>query len=266
MVLTMGLKINMRIVRFMAAVALSSTAVFANPSNCASSFPGTDLATLNSGSGCTQVDNVFSGFVVGGTNTVPGGITPDLTSVSMFATGTPPITDAIFDTPGTSGTNPATWSVPGDGTGGELDSTVSFVANLDPLKTTFGYVGLGLNVGINFTGSDNSGEALVVVTETYCVGASTTVGCSTGTQGSLTAVFLNGIELTTPTPAAFAPVSQMVAITDEIQIFNNSSDDLPTAVTSLDNQFDEFQTPEPASFVLMGSALALVGFLRARKS
>ena len=177
----------------------------------------------------------------------------------LYGAGTslPPVTDAILSTPGT-GTNPATWSVPGDGSVAELDSTVSYVANLDPGQTPYDYVGLGLNV-------TTSGTALIIVTETYCVGATSTVNCNTGTSGSIQTVIVNGSVLTPPTAATFFPTSQTVAITDEIIILNNSAGGVATSVVSLDNQFDEFETPEPSTFVLFGSALSLLGIFRTRR-
>jgi|SRR5580698_7246841 hypothetical protein len=251
----------MRIACLLAAFALSCTAIFATPANCPSTVSaGGDLGTINGNGGCFQVDNTFSGFVIGTGSTIssPSVTPPDLGGIFLVGEGAaPPVTDAVFSTPGSPlADNNNTWSVPGSG-GTGLDTTLSYNANLATQGlTTNDFVGLDMSVGV-------TGNALTIVTETYCVGSASTSSCA-GTSGSLTAIFLGGVQVGSTTPATFAATSQLVGITDEVVIFDTTGD--PTSVNFVDNQFDEFQTPEPASFVLLGSALGVLGFLRRRKA
>ena len=57
----------MKILRLAAVLALSVTALLANPSNCpTTSLTASSLDSLNiaTPSGCTELDNIFSNFVV----------------------------------------------------------------------------------------------------------------------------------------------------------------------------------------------------------
>src|SRR5579871_6798460 len=109
----------MKILRLAVALALFATVILATPSACPTSPNGTDLNTLNTNGGCTQVDAIFStfGFGTGPSNAFPA---PDLGDVFLYGNTAAPVTSAFLDTPG-GGDTGATWSVPGDGTPGELD-------------------------------------------------------------------------------------------------------------------------------------------------
>ena len=241
----------MRTLRLAVALLFTSIIVLATPSNCPIS-PGTDLNTLNGDGGCIQVDILFNSFNI---TTDPSSIVPapTLSDVLLFGTGAAPNMDANFNTPGPGlGT---TWSVPGDLTGGELNQTLTYTANLQNLND---FVALS----IDGTGTTVTGNGLVILTETYCLGATTTVGCAAGSGGAVTAVFFNGALQSNSSPALFLPTSPLVAISEQIQMFNIPGS--ATALTNLDNDFQEFETPEPATLLLLGSALGAFGLIRRR--
>lgn len=235
----------MKIARLGIALLFTGIACWATPSNCPTTGPGTDLNTLNGNGGCFQIDVLFSSFAVTSTGTIAG---PGLADISMFGAGPGPLTDAIFDTPGAN-----QWTAPGGNPALQLVSNLSYEATL---QSTNDFVSIGIG------GGSVTGNGLVIITESYCVGALTTVGCPGGSGGSVTAVFFNGVLQSNSSPAVFLPTSQMVAITDQIQMLN--TDPNPTTLTSLDNQFQEFTTPEPGTLLLIGSALGAFGFLRRR--
>src|SRR5579871_2140630 len=237
----------MKIARLVVILLFTSIALLATPSNCPSS-PGSTLNSLNLDGGCIQVDILFSSFAI---STDPSSLAPAPTTadVLMWGSGAAPNMDANFDTTGSVNT----WSVPGDGTGGQLNQTLTYNANLQNLND---FVALS----IDGTGTTVSGNGLVILTETYCVGATTTVGCTPGNGGSVTAVFFNGALQSNSSPATFLPTSSLVAISEQIQLFNVSGS--PTTLTNLDNDFQEFVAPEPATLLLLGSALGALGLIR----
>jgi hypothetical protein len=242
---------NMRKYIILIGLAASVGAIsYGSPSFCSTTAPGTDLTTLNSGGGCSQDDVIFSGFTVttGGVNSVTA---PGEADVSMYGSGANPAVTALFDTPGTSGA--PTWQV--STSGDQMDSILSYTAS-----TTGMFTQLGVPLTeANFSGSGSS----MTITVSYCLGVTTVSGgCESGANGGSFEVEVAGSAVFFNTgPVSLNSGFNTIAIQNEIVINNGY------ALLSLPNELDETfaDTPEPTTFVLMGSALAGLAFLRYRR-
>jgi hypothetical protein len=238
----------MRITRFAVAFLLASFSLLATPGACPTAANGTDLNSLNTlnGGGCAQFDFQFLSFGLGAGPGDTFGAIP-LSSAFLYASGGVPSATANFD-----GNPNSPWAVPGDNTGGELDSVLTYYVTSTTDLT-----------GLSFGALNVTGNGLVSIVESYCLGASTTAGCTPGNGGSISAVIFGGSILSESPAASFGPGFQMVAISEEIILPNSNGS--PTSLDLFGNTFDEFQAPEPATFLLLGSGLAGVAFLRRRQ-
>ena len=148
------------------------------------------------------------------------------------------------------------------------------------------YYDLGLTVGTLQLGTDILSGDVVTLEEMFCLGATSvtvgTGGCTQANSGYLkvtetsngTATYTNLYQVCVPgvaactlgtvaTAPAYAFSGQtLIAIDDTITITTTGTEARTEFLDSFDNTFSE--SPEPSTFVLFGSALAGLGFLRAR--
>lgn len=254
------------------------------------SFPSGNIPTL----GCGDVDLGFNNFTAGGTvyngatgTTLTTGLAdiyaPTGPSPSGNTQGT--ISDD-FDVPGTS-----TWSV-ASGSGVHSDTSnigyeatvLNGISGVTPPSSS-GYIWAINSLGIGATyAADPAGDS-IVIHEQICGGAtSVTVGsggCTAADSATITETITGGTNPTiaysssslTGTVFTFNSSTGIltssigftqIAINDSVVISRGTGDGTVT-LTSYSNSFGQFaESPEPATFGLMGAALAGLGALRLR--
>jgi hypothetical protein len=110
---------------------------------------------------------------------------------------------------------------------------------------------------LSFNGSF-TGTGLTGVTENFCLNSATVNNCPAGSAGQL--------HVTNPPPkfddnVVFFPPVNMISVTKDITV--SSGVNGTASISSVVNIFTQ-QTPEPGTFLLLGSALLGVGLLRKR--
>lgn len=267
------------------ALPLASTA-FGAFDSC----PGTaaSLNTINtenggSGAGCEATNLLFNNYTVGGTAGT-GGTLPTVSNLDMTgSTVGPPITVTYAPT-ATGG-----WTAPAG------DTTYS--SQFDGLVTIEGagdFSSVSLDPGtLDLTGRSGT-EASITVTENFCLGGTSTpasggaLTCSTPDSGSISIKYtatgttgsthstaytctLGGVTVTAgctgADPTLTLTGSFTTLTTQTIVAIDNTHTASTQGLASLIEDFGEVNgTPEPSTFVLLGSALVGFGFLRARRS
>lgn len=252
----------------------------------ATSVPCGSLAPLDSlTGGCYEVDQTFDNLSVSGSTAVipgPGPVqstsTVDLQGSDNFsAVTTPWLVSATFSPP-----TAADWQATGLG---HVDGRINFTVNaqgdnLDPPTPgdSIQIFAATLQVLSALTGTYRLDQ--IIVTETLCAG---TGPCSAPDTATLIAAYI-GNQLSTPfytctTGAAFpgacagslsaSPIQ--LNISGGLSTFNVTDNyfmavfDGTDTLGSFVNQFDDAETPEPSTFVLIGTALAGARVLRSRR-
>jgi hypothetical protein len=277
---------------FVAAVLAFPSICSAAAAACAAAAQGNTLNSYNTGvtptgdsNGCWLTDQSFSNF----STTATSGQTNSTTDIHGTGGASLPSTvDAIFD-PTTAGA----WSETGSG-GTTFASGVGYLTNSQEtfLTITSGYTGTPANVKIDSasltaTGStgDSGGTAdSMRVTETFCIGnaacgtaadnvvlvaiwgngavAPTSYTCTVG--ASVTSDFSCGANGSTPITVTFTIPQATLTVTDAYTMAVHST--TTDTLTSFTNAFQDGSiTPEPSTFVLLGTALGGLGLLRARR-
>lgn len=106
-------------------------------------------------------------------------------------------------------------------------------------------------------GSSVTGTGVSTVQERFCLGASIMMSCPSAEQGS---IVLTNPGATFSNRAFFAGVGT-ISVTKEINVTSGVS-----GTASIANVTDTFSSPEPLSFVLLGTGLLGIGLMRRRLS
>jgi hypothetical protein len=254
---------------------------FGTNSNCPTSGTPATLATVNtdangmssggatvSTTGCGATDETFGNFFVSGFSAT-GGDTTFTTATDSFATanavanlytvsGGVSLAAAGFDTTATETGNFALLTQFGTLTG------VKPVTNdsVDRIELTLTGVDLP---GQQFGGNTSSIEVTILA----CVGtttapAATFTACTTGTAETITLTASNatGTAITGATEnfiLTLPTATSVISVDDTIKLTSNNNG--AASFTGFD---EDFESPEPSTFVLLGTALAAVGLLRFR--
>jgi hypothetical protein len=268
------------------------------PTASGTSIDSVDGGTSNNLSdGCGQVDKSFSNFNVATTacaGTCVGGAEAPATDNTYFWTsGTAP-TGNTFSQPVDTFFAPSTGTPDWINFDGEVMFTTTYtvIANSGGTynggSSTYPSPSVGLYWAIpeiGVTASGDAGSGTITVAETFCLGASTTSGCAPAGEGTIIAGFSgsgltfsctfdgsscsasNGGSFDTSTGLltfdAAEGANTEIAISDAVTIAGGGG---AAELDQFENDFyEDAVSPEPSSFLLVGSTLAGIGLLGWRK-
>jgi hypothetical protein len=274
---------------------------WASTGSCSSTSALSNLGTGN-GNGCYDVDQTFSNFNVansaGGTPAQSPG-TVDVSGSSTFTSEATPWsnTETFSGDTGSGSDTAAPWATAGRNT--ELAGTISFITNstdsvpyFSPSDYPAAPAGDSLlidNVSLTAKGSTSTSRgSSVTITESFCIGAS---ACTTGPSGdtiTLSASFSGAndsiasytCEVLTDAHASCGsagPSSSPITVSfiNPVATLNfNDSYNLVQGYSSSAATLNDFsntfgnvtEAPEPSTMVLLGTALAGIALLRARRN
>lgn len=276
-------------------LSLSSITARAAITPCANSPVGTTLAVggyIGSGNGCAAIDLSFENFSITGGAT-GGFVAPTANNTAIWATGTLPVGDTVGPVRLTINPTPATnWeSNNGNST---LTMTLNYIVVAHssgsytggsypgPATSGFEWFFDALALTINGSVGNASGQS-IVVTQTICLNATTTTGCGAPALGVITATIPSNSS--TPTYACSESSSflnctggnqildiinglqvQQIALTTQITANRTNATGNVVDLNFIQLEFTQYaDTPEPSSWLLLGSALALIGFKTRRR-
>lgn len=268
--------------------AIVASALLFSSVSWASTAACTAAATLASygtgtANGCYSVDQTFSNFSVSsqstGIATVQSTSTDDIHATDNFSIVSTPWTQSAIFTAAVAAdwTDTAMTSRLGGTLNYDTDSQHALLA--DP---NYQNPGTGDNIYIHTaslaaTGNTGTGDAMLI-TEVLCIG---TAACVAGDSVTITETW--GASSGTPTLACgavgatahatcaagvvtFTINATQLNITDTYLITPNGTSSTTSTLDSFTNIFtDQEEAPEPSTFVLLGTALAGIGFLRTRR-
>ncbi len=236
--------------------------------------------------GCADVDLSFTNLsVTGGTHTVDG-TTPTTSNIDIYGNGTAPSGNSIgpanlnfsgFASITGNGSETATVSAVVEANTGGSYSGGSYPTPSSP-SGSWAFTDMTLLPSATFFSGDK-----ITISETFCIGANSTNGCSSQNLGNITATYGGfgsvAFNCTFGTAGvcsnssgnyvSFGGLSAqptMIAISDLVTIANGNVGSV--ALKDIENIFgqaDPDPTPEPSSLILLGSALAGLALYRFRR-
>ncbi|MEO8028468.1 MAG: PEP-CTERM sorting domain-containing protein [Bryobacteraceae bacterium] len=237
--------------------------------SCPSSPSLLGLTTyLGSGNGCSTVDATYTNFSVGtATGTIngvalPGASTVLIPSALQIFLATEPSNPRLleFSSPGLLGPTSQNGcsNISGDlgwciqGKNDVLVSSYTYTATFSNAISTFGIAGTALA---------NGGVSTATVFREICLGQATfSQGCANYLVVQGGAVNTNFSSLSFSSSVNFAPTN-VIAIRDTVYLATAN----PNSSWATFLPYDTIDSPEPATFGIMGAALAALGFARRRR-
>ncbi len=227
-------------------------------------IPTTTLASANGDTsngfqGCETADKVFGTFVLGSaTTTGSGGYSPtSLSGLYILGSGSAPNVSGEIE-----GGYSNQWSVY-NGDAGSVSQTLSWVANVDPAVSNgallAGVTGGSIVASNTPTGTTKTFNGTVQITENICPAASFSPGCA----GEITIIQGLGPGVTPTVGEQFfsTGLTSVASIQTSIIVTSPATTDF-AGLTDFSLTFND--SPEPATFLLLGSALAAIAALRFR--
>jgi hypothetical protein len=285
------------------AIAAGSVPVNASIGSCTTKNTLASYGSQLTGNGCFDIDKSFTNFGVANLGTTGTGWTTQTTSTddiqgaSNFTNVTTPWTVTATFTPAAAGD----WTTPVASSGNHLEGAINMLVNSsgafiapggggntqyptpNPAGDVFVITSASLANVVGQTGNSGGTADSMTVTETFCVGQG---ACTAATTITLTATFGNNDNSASFTcgvggsvtasigtcqsatagvfnfASTFHPVTLNVTDTYNLIVHSTTSDTL----TSFDNVFGETEvSPEPSTWLLMGTGLVGAAFLRFRK-
>jgi len=278
------------------AFLLAANYSWGSTAACTTTAALSSYGASTTGDGCYSVDQTFSLFSVSSQSTgaaiAQTTTTDDIGATSGFSAITTPWSDNATFTPAIA----ADWSETSSG-GQILGGTLNYVTDsqhslmTDPsyqaAQTGYSvFIKTASLAAVGTTGNSAlAGGDSMSVTEILCIGTAACVAGGTGNEITLTETWANNISTPTLTctitgSAAHATCAAGVAtftlnvtqlnVTDiytmAVHLSTGGGSNTTDTLTSFTNDFTDGEiTPEPSTFILMGSALAGVAALRFRK-
>ncbi len=273
----------------LAAFVLAANTSWGSYSACAGAAPGNTLGSYTQstrGTGCSITDASFENIsltnAVGtGTFTAQSTSTDDIHATSTAASGnTVGPVDFFFD-PAAAADWQLTASTSTEGATINYNAIAhtSGSAPFAPAPTTAGDQWLFDSIILTPTATISAGGGnTITVTEVFCLGATTTAGCAAADKGTITATYTNNSTVAYTcifgSTGCVSPTSNTVDLTAALQtaaiavsetylLSRTGLTGATLTLTDFENTFGEdAESPEPSTFILLGTALIAIGLLR----
>lgn len=274
----------------LAAFVLAANIGWGSYSACAGAAKRNKLGAYTQstpGTGCSVTDASFENMSLAnpvgtGTFTAQTTSTDDIYATSTAASGNTVGPVNFFFDPAAA----ADWEVTA-GTSTE-GATINYnaiahtsgVAPFAPAPTSAGYSWLFDSIILLPTATISAGGGnTITITEVFCLGATTTVGCAAADKGTITAKYTNNstvaytcafgsagcVSGTSNTVDLSAALQTGTIAISETYLLSRTGSTGNLTLTDIKDTFGEdAESPEPSTFVLLGTALAAVGLLRFR--
>jgi PEP-CTERM motif len=282
-ILSVQLVIGRRALAFLTATLVCASSAWATTGAC-SNASLSSYGTASTANGCWETDKTFSDFTV--VNGSIGGFSQNVGQVDIGGSTSGFSNVAVPWTVGTSftGTSSAGWDFPGGSGTRQNQGTVNMIVNSSqaefaipgyPTPTAGDAIYIG-KLGLTASGTHDTGGSFSIV-ETYCIGTAActsadevTITVSTAAGASCVAGISSSATCTSPTgtTATFNGGAQVTTINLSDQYTEISVNGANVDLFSFGNSFGEFEdvtTPEPSTFILLGTALAALGVARLRQ-
>ena len=175
---------------------------------------------------------------------------PGFTDVTALPGGSCSLGPLVFSDFAVGGTNPSTVGINGSVTGNSVDLTFTLSPSIGPFDTIMVYKVTGATVGVDMHLGTTSGN--VTITENVCT-VNPTLGSNCVAQGGtlLASYFVN----------AGGPTADARTYGQQSVVWIKKDINVPSGATMSDF-VNSHETPEPTTYLLIGSGLVALGFVR----